>query len=403
MKRFLLSLFLLFSEVGFAGSMSPNAAVEAARKITLPESSAIFTDVNANEAINAEAGSTKTLEALRQTGGEKLYEPGRSDVDKCYGENSVRCAAVRIVDRGAANRPTVDPDPTGDVAAALSQIQKESSSTVGETGLATSVGSCRRVKSTLTQSPETWTCDIRTSAEEGTLEEKTCFIDLETLTQTTSRYRCEKRYFTDFDATITVPIIPVVTLTTTVSCLEGKRNAEIRKCNAPVSTSEVTRFEAHCVTPIYRITNKTCRKSLRVKPTATCTPGTETFTSITDSGTLTEDEIPGADTLKIAYRCNAEGDPRVIFGTNTKTGGAIDLEIESADTIIDAVKIISGNTLRFEGTRSCEETACRAKVKMTVFRHSGDYRIYIGELQTTLFFTRFVRTSEVESWEETCE
>ena len=395
---------LLFSFASEGMAISPAAAVSSAQSVPIPKRSEVLRQSDALQILESDPVATASLEALRETGSERLYEPGRTDVDACYGKNDTRCAAVVIVDKGAATRETVNPDPTGEILSSHAAIKSESTELLSSLGVESSVGSCRRVRKSLTASPTTHTCDIRVGVREvGALEEKTCFMNLATLTQKESTYRCEVENFREFDAVVSVPVVPSFTYTTTVTCLEGKRNAETKSCTVIRNKSTVLRKEATCITPHYRAVKKTCRRVLTVKPEATCKPGEEVSVTVTDSGTLTEDDVPGCDRLRLSYRCNAEGEPRVTVATNGGGGSDFSIAFESADSVIDKVLFPGGNTLYFYGTRSCEGQNCIAAVTMEVYMGKADSRLFFGELKANLYFTKFSLTSETESWEETCE
>ena len=188
-----------------------------------------------------------------------------------------------------------------------------------------------------------------------------------------------------------------------MTCLEGKRNAEVKTCTVTSEDTLQTREEAYCVRPVYTTSRKVCTKRLKIKPTATCVPGTFVRARAHDAGNLTEDSVPGADTLEIAYECTNDVRPLIHLGVNTQTGKDVDYFVTTADTAIDIVRIVGGNTLRFIGSFACDVAAGSAPVTLTVFRSSGEDRVIAGTLKTTLFFSPFAVTSETEYWEESCQ
>ena len=398
---FVFALLFAFPKAAFP--VSAAAARAVAKSVAVPDVASLFNETNAKEVLEHDRSATATLEALRATGGERLYEPGRADVDACYAKSDTRCAAVVIVDRGAGTRATVNPDPTGEITASYEVVKSGASELIPELAVESSVGSCRRVSKTLTGAALTHTCDIRVGLEEtAATEEKQCLINLETLTQRVSTYRCVVENFREFETVVSVPVIPTYSYTTTVTCLEGKRNAETRSCTVVRTSSDVERHEATCITPRYKAVKKTCRRRLTVKPVATCTPGSEVAAIVSDTATLTEDDVAGCDTLKIAYRCNAEGEPKVAVATNGGGGSDFSIEFVTADTVIDETLFSGENTLHFYGNRSCDEGACRATVTMEVYKGKGEGRLYFGAVRAILNFMKFSLTSETESWEETC-
>ena len=127
---FFLSGFILFAFL-FSFSLevkaiSPAAAVTSAQSVPIPKRSEVLRQSDALQILESDPVATASLEALRGTGSERLYEPGRTDVDACYGKNDTRCAAVVIVDKGAATRETVNPDPTGEILASHASIKAQS-------------------------------------------------------------------------------------------------------------------------------------------------------------------------------------------------------------------------------------------------------------------------------------
>lgn len=370
---------------------------------TMPDAETLFNNASVKEALEKNTGTTDALKALRQTGSESLFEPGRRGVDAAYEKSDPTSAAVVIVDKGAGNRPTVDPDPTGEIRKDLALLKGKSQELLPGLENITSVGACRPITTTVSGDVVTRTCDIRSFESAGTYVEKHCSITLENLTRAQSRFRCTNEAFQERVFELAVPVVPTYTTTTTMTCLEGKRNAEVKTCTVTSEDTLQTREEAYCVRPVYTTSRKVCTKRLKIKPTATCVPGTFVRARAHDAGNLTEDSVPGADTLEIAYECTNDVRPLIRLGVNTQTGKDVDYFVETADTAIDIVRIVGGNTLRFTGAIACEKDACSAPVTLTVFRASGEDRVIAGALKTTLFFTPFAVTSETEYWEESCK
>lgn len=375
----------------------------AALAQTMPDAETLFNNASVKEALEKNTGTTDALKALRQTGSELLFEPGRRGVDAAYEKSDPTSAAVVIVDKGAGNRPTVDPDPTGEIRKNLALLKGKSQELLPGLENITSVGACRPVTTTVAGDIITRTCDIRSFESAGDYSEKHCSISLEILSRYQSRFRCTNEAFREQVFELAVPVVPTYTTTTTMTCLEGKRNAEIKTCTVTFEDKEQTREEAYCVRPVYTTSCKVCTKRLKIKPTATCVPGALVRARAHDAGNLTEDSVPGADTLEIAYECTNDVRPLIRLGVNTQTGKDVDYFVETADTAIDIVRIVGGNTLRFTGAITCEKDACSAPVTLTVFRASGEDRVIAGTLKTTLFFTPFAVTSETEYWEESCQ
>lgn len=383
-----------------AGILCFGAAVLAQ---TMPDAETLFNNSSVKEALEKNTGTTDALKALRQTGSESLFEPGRRGVDAAYEKSDPTSAAVVIVDKGAGNRPTVDPDPTGEIRKDLALLKGNSQELLPGLENITAVGACRPITTTVSGDVVTRTCDIRSFESAGTYVERHCSITLENLTRAQSLFRCTNEAFRERVFELAVPVVPTYTTTTTMTCLEGKRNAEVKTCTVTSEDTLQTREEAHCVRPVYTTSRKVCTKRLKIKPTATCVPGTFVRARAHDAGNLTEDSVPGADTLEIAYECTNDVRPLIRLGVNTQTGKDVDYFVTTADTAIDIVRIVGGNTLRFTGSIACDATSCSAPVTLTVFRASGEDRVIAGTLKTTLFFTLFSVTSETEYWEESCK
>lgn len=370
---------------------------------TLPDAATLFENAAVLETIEKNSGKTDALKALRQTGTESLFDPGRRAVDAAYSKDDPTSQAVVTVDRGLADRPTVDADPGGFVSEELEAIKKGASEKFPDLENVAAVGACRPASIRVSGDQTTRTCDIRTHESASEYMEKHCSIQLLDLTRHESRFRCSVTSIQEKVFELAIPVIPTYTTTTTLTCLEGKRNAQTAVCTVTYGSTSRERYEAFCVRPLYKTERKVCTKALRVKPVATCTPGTVTRARVHDAGILSEDAVPGADTFEVAYVCGKSERPAVRLGVNTQKAGDVDFFVETADSVIDIVRIVGGNTLRFTGSLSCENDACTAPVTVSVFHLSGESRVYSGSLQTTLFFNRFAVTSETEYWEESCK
>lgn len=73
---------------------------------TMPDAIELFGNAALKEALKKNTGTTDSLKALRQTGSESLFEPGRRGVDAAYTKSDPTSAAVVIVDKGAHISPT---------------------------------------------------------------------------------------------------------------------------------------------------------------------------------------------------------------------------------------------------------------------------------------------------------
>ena len=363
-----------------------------------------WSDVTGNGAaasyLTDAAGDTKSLESLRQNGQAKLYSPGRTEADRCASERDPKCLAVQLVDRGGAERPSVNPDVTGEVIANHDKITANPSDYADVIGAGTETGDCRPAQALVTPAAETKTCDIRVAA---TSEEKTCLETTETFYAAASRWRCRIDAARTETASCVLPVLPKETHTYTLACREGTRPAETRTCTATVTTSTDALWTGRCVKPQWKAVTKTCTRRLLVRPAATCTVGTEVSARVTDYGFLGEDAVPGADTLELAYRCTASQFPVLLIRTNSATRGEPDRTFKTSEAVFDFSEDHPGATLRLAGTLACgDDHVCQASVTMTVFRGSGRESVRVGEISKSFAFTRFAKTGESEWWDESC-
>ncbi len=375
-------------------------AIDAGRRA----GSVTWSDVTANRGaasyLNQAAGDTATFEALRQDGQAKLYAPGRAEADRCASERDPKCLAVQLVDRGGAERPSVNPDVTGDLMKGHDAVTANPSDYADNLGTGTETGDCRPAQTVVTPAAETKTCDIRVTATE---EEKSCLETTESFYAPASRWRCRIDAARTETASCVLPVLAKETHTYTVACREGSRAAETRTCPVTVTTATEAKWTGSCVKPRWKTVVKTCTRRLLVRPEATCTTGSEVSARVTDYGFLGEDAVAGADTLELAYRCTASQFPVLLIRTNSATRGEPDRTFRTSEAVFDFAADHPGATLRFAGTLSCgDDNVCHAEVTMTVFRGTGKESVRVGEITKSLAFTRFAKTGETEWWDESC-
>ena len=358
------------------------AAVEAARKTPLPDYSALQGAADIQDAIHAATGNTQTLEALRQDGQGMLFAPGRTEADRCKSAGDPTCLAVQVVDRESTTRPEIDPDVSGDLEA-------------GRT--------CRPNISIVVKPSVTHTCDVRVS-QESTSETHACLIAWESILEESSRWMCRIVDRKEFSATCSVPVVVKQETTSTVACYEGVKNATPASCPVTVTAETKEKHLAVCVRPKYRTIVRQCSKRLVVKPSGTCTVGTVTEATNTDYAALTEDSIPGVETLTVSAACRERtGDlPEVVFSTNSVTGGACDITVSTAEPVFDIPLSVSGGSVRFAGTTHCNGRDCITEARMTVWAGTGAASVYSGEVFVRLAFIRFMKTGEADYWQEDC-
>lgn len=378
------------------------AAVEAARKTPLPDYSALQGAADIQDAIHAATGNTQTLEALRQDGQGMLFAPGRTEADRCKSAGDPTCLAVQVVDRESTTRPEIDPDVSGDLEAGRDEIVGNAEDWVHIEGTG-STGTCRPNISTVVKPSVTHTCDVRVS-QESTSETHACLIAWESILEESSRWMCRIVDRKEFSATCSVPVVVKQETTSTVACYEGVKNATPASCPVTVTAETKEKHLAVCVRPKYRTIVRQCSKRLVVKPSGTCTVGTVTETTNTDYAALTEDSIPGVETLTVSATCRERtGDlPEVVFSTNSVTGGACDITVSTAEPVFDIPLSVSGGSVRFAGTTHCNGRDCITEARMTVWAGTGAASVYSGEVFVRLAFIRFMKTGEADYWQEDC-
>lgn len=378
------------------------AAVDAARKTPLPDYSALQGAADVQDAIHAATGNTQTLEALRQDGQGMLFAPGRTEADRCKSAGDPTCLAVQVVDRESTTRPEIDPDVSGDLEAGRDEIVGNAEDWVHIEGTG-STGTCRPNISTVVKPSVTHTCDVRVS-QESTSETHACLIAWESILEESSRWMCRIVDRKEFSATCSVPVVVKQETTSTVACYEGVKNATPASCPVTVTAETKEKHLAVCVRPRYRTIVRQCSKRLVVKPSGTCTVGTVTEATNTDYAALTEDSIPGVETLTVSAACRERaGDlPEIVFSTNSVTGGACDITVSTAEPVFDIPLSVSGGSVRFAGTTHCNGRDCITEARMTVWAGTGAASVYSGEVFVRLAFIRFMKTGEADYWQEDC-
>lgn len=378
------------------------AAVEAARKTPLPDYSALQGAADIQDAIHAVTGNTQTLEALRQDGQGMLFAPGRTEADRCKSAGDPTCLAVQVVDRESTTRPEIDPDVSGDLEAGRDEIVGNAEDWVHIEGTG-STGTCRPNISTVVKPSVTHTCDVRVS-QESTSETHACLIAWESILEESSRWMCRIVDRKEFSATCSVPVVVKQETTSTVACYEGVKNATPASCPVTVTAETKEKHLAVCVRPKYRTIVRQCSKRLVVKPSGTCTVGTVTEATNTDYAALTEDSIPGVETLTVSAACRERAGnlPEVAFSTNSVTGGACDITVSTAEPVFDIPLSVSGGSVRFAGTTHCNGRDCITEARMTVWAGTGAASVYSGEVFVRLAFIRFMKTGEADYWQEDC-
>lgn len=395
-----LILFALMLLTRTASAVTAAESVEAGKSVTLPDWAALGTGQDVSGYAAGYGTETGAIELLRENGQGILYAPGRSNADACAAQSDPRCLAVQVVDRAAKAPVTVDPDPAGTLLTGRDSVVTKASDFVDITGsVSASSGTCRPVYETVATNPETNTCEITSTKTAGSLTENSCSISWVKILETASTYQCTVSDYRDFTASCAVPVVLGSRMQDTYVCREGTTAGSTATCPVFIRYAEEPRYEARCTRPLYRATTKSCRRALTVVPSATCTPGTVTTATVSDSAVLGEDGVPGADTLTLSYKCETnEGDfPAVSVSLN----GAGVLEFSQA-AWRQQIEITRG-LVKYTGTLACEAGSCTAGVTAQIYVRTGPQYVYSGELSARLVFTAYRLLREAEYWSESCD
>ena len=374
-------------------------AVDAGKSTSLPDYEALMKGDAVQGFINDNTGSTAELEALRQNGQAVLYAPGRAETDACWSRNDPKCLAVQMVDKGSTNRPTLDPDLAGDLTAGRDEVIDKADDMVDLDGTGSSVGNCTDHTTTITKPEETQTCDVRLGQTGGSSVEEICEHRFEEIVSQESVWACEVKKKESKDEKCSVPVVVRQETTTTLTCFEGKKDAELETCPVTVTAESKQKHYAACLRPAYKSVTKTCTRRLTVTAQASCKPGQTTSTSNSDPGVLGEDMVPGMDTLTVTSICSTEGF-KLQLRANGGTGDDVTMTVTSR--VFDAVKNVPEGQIRFSGDVTCSKADCIANATLTVWWSRGSSHVLQGDVSVRFPFVRYVKTSETEHWSETC-
>lgn len=395
--------FLSSTPLSFAlaGDVPPavQEAVDAGKSTPLPDYEALMKGEAVQGFINDNTGSTAELEALRQNGQAVLYAPGRAEADACWSRNDPKCLAVQMVDKGSTNRPTLDPDLAGDLTAGRDDVIDKADDLVDLDGTGSSVGNCTDNTTTVTKPEETHTCDVRASAAGGSSVEETCEQRFDEIVSQESVWACEVKNKESKDEKCSIPVVVRQETTSTLTCFEGKKDAELDTCPVTVTAEEKQKHYAACLKPAYKSVTKTCTRRLTVTAQASCKPGQTTSTSNSDPGVLGEDMVPGMDTLTVTSICSTEG---FKLQLRANSGAGEDVTMTVTSQVFDAVKNVPEGQIRFSGDVSCNKADCIANATLTVWWSRGSSHVLQGDVSVRFPFVRYVKTSETEHWSETC-
>lgn len=385
-------------------SPAVEAAVEAARKTPLPDYAGLQSSGDIKDVLERVTGDTTAIESLRQNGQGILFAPGRTEADRCRGEDDPTCLAVQVVDRASTDRPSIDPDESGDLMGGRDEVVDNAGDIVDVEGNGSSTGTCRPHSQTVQKPSVTHTCDVRVGSE-STSTTNTCTTAWESILEEASKWVCRIVDRNTFSATCSVPVVVAQETTSTVACWEGVKEPLRETCPVTVTSEVKKKFLAACVRPKLKKVERRCSRRLVVKPEATCTVGTETKASNTDWAVLMQDPVPGADTLEVAAVCTQgkEGEmPLLTFKTNAAAGALPTLSVSTREEIFDVPMVVDRGTVRFSGSTTCNGSQCISSVRMSVYAGTGSSAVYSGDVFVRLVFVRFMKTGESEHWTETC-
>lgn len=385
-------------------SQAVKDAISEAKAIPMPDYALLQSQGAIKDFTSSVTGDTHQTESLYQSGQGQLFAPGRNEADRCQGQTDSHCIAVQIVDRGSTEKPTIDPDVSGNLIGGRDDVVGNADKWVDEeklNGNGTSVGNCRPNVSTVTKPAQTQTCDVRV-ATTSTSVTHTCSIDFESIYSETSLWACEIFQGGTENKTCSVPVVVKQETTSTLTCFEGKVDPVAKTCSVIVTPYTEARHQATCVKPQFKSVTRTCTRRLVVVPETTCRIGSVAETSVTDYADLTEDGVPGADTLKASYTC-AESPLALLLTVNAKVSGdGADLQLRVGADAFNISRDIEGGRVQLTGQTSCTAADCISEIHMRVFQAKGLEHIYTGEVAVRLAFKKFVKTAEKEQWSESC-
>lgn len=230
----------------------------------------------------------------------------------------------------------------------------------------------------------------------GNQTESVCEIRWDEVTEKGSTWACKILNEGSSEEVCSIPVVVEQKTTYTIGCFEGLKEAQEELCPVIVTAGQEQRYIAGCETPIFSARKKRCVRQLNVHVEGSCTLGSSTSSSKTDS-TLANDSVPGTDTLTITSVCS-EGGYRLKLSTNSGGNSTVSTE----QNIFDTVLIVNGNQIRYAGSVKCNGKDCVAEATMTVYRGVGTSHVYQGDVTVSHSFERFIITENTDSWSETC-
>ena len=398
-------LWLLLGGVCAAGAAcaaDAAGAAQAAKSTPAPDYAALWQGEAVTQWKNANTGSTSYVEALRQDGRGALFAPGRQEADRCAPETDPHCRAVQIVDK-KGGVPGIDPDVSGSLMDGRDDIVGKAEDLVDLTGTGSSAGACRPVTSTVTTPGEVKTCARQVLTEDKPVAvEHACYERWEDIMAESSRWLCEMTHRTQASYTCHVEQLLRQKGTATLTCYEGKKDAETRTCPVTVTAKEEHRYLASCTRPRYTKSTRECTQVLTVVPSATCTIGEVVAVEQTDTSIMTQDATDGLDTFRMEYVCKDAKNPTIRLGTNNHTKGGVDQWIETVDSTIEKWYRRTYGQVWYSGHNTCEGTTCTALVTMTAYEGETPNFVYTGAITLRLVYTKFQKLDETEHWTTTC-
>lgn len=363
---------------------------------TQPDWQALQADRAVQAYVQENTADTQRTESLWQNGQGVLFGPGRSQADACWSRTDERCLAVQIVDQGSKQPPAVEPDLAQRWAVDRQAIVEAVPDIVH-------TGACRPVMTTVPASTRTITCDKQLVQQAGTQRVEHCAVQVHDIVHARNRWMCEVTRKRMFDATCTVPVTVPTHTRSELTCFEGQRADEVHTCPVTVHAAMRSEEVAVCAHTHYERRTQTCEEKLVVEPVTSCKPGSVQETVVQNTADLREDNVPGADTLRVAYTC-AEGDrPLLTMGTNSSNDSGVDITVYTDEPYWDRRILLKGGSARVIGTRTCSEGTCVAEVSLLVYRGQGTSAAYSGTLFARLAFEPLVKLDEIEHWSSSCQ
>jgi len=361
MRRAALFALALLSASSLA-QITPQDAVNEARKIAPPSASSVINATKAAEVVPSYGTPTATEESYFMEGKGALVPPGQARADDCMNKNDPECVAVQLVRTGRGTRPIVNIPANDPMLQFRDNIVKDPKSALGgydPTDIATNPESCKNVVKTLPAQYKDAVCDITIPASNTS-----CLQGLEIIVDADHVYKCLQRMYADETSTCSVGREIVVDADAQYRCIEQTRRTDAAACVVGRSITLDADYLYQCDYRPYKINNYTCQRALSVSGEPGCTEGALYTAHATDPSGLGQDPCDGGDDLYLAYQCSPNLPPTLLVQTNTKSFGLYGFWLNSWSW--DEEHYFQNCKGRFYGNSACTDHSCVTNIVMEV-------------------------------------